>query len=354
MQNKLFALITFILLTLSTTAFAATQGVVTGNNVNIRLQPKLGERTQQQLFKGNRVFVQGYAYGDSVKSNKKWVKITAPYFYGEMFIHSNFILTGKAADSYIKKLNSNRFKKRAKKYFSSKQITLIKRYKKQFNSIKTDKDFFSVYRKAENLKESLTMNISKKYRKFQEKHPDDICGLKIAWLYTILPGLYVQYVAEGTEAELDISIDAFYKKAKESKGTADDAFIAVLRAGFGKNYLFHRPTWFQYTWDYGGESLLGTGKHLRVFTLIDAALKKDQTLKKDLMKIRKAAFNDMLKWKIFAEPTKTIIPELRNILKSVKLSNKEKKQIQSRIKEFRKPGKDLQINCKKKNCDYGG
>lgn len=83
------------------------------------------------------------------------------------------------------------------------------------------------------------------------------CNLYMAWIYNVLPGMFISYIAEGTVAQFFIGIDAFEQKAKLTKSGTDDDFVNTLKISYGNMFIDHRPHWFKYTWDYGGHSLLG-------------------------------------------------------------------------------------------------
>ena len=88
-------------------------------------------------------------------------------------------------------------------------------------------------------------------------------------------------------------------------------FFAVNDLDDSVEYFF--PSWYLQTWDYGGFSLLGSGKHKAFLDKIAAALKKSNLFKKEIKAIKKELVRDITEGKQYGYSQEKVIAELNQI-----------------------------------------
>ncbi len=325
-------------------------GVITGDMVNARMEPQKTSTSGERLFKGNKVVFVKFVTGDDIDGNNNWALITSPYFYNELYVHSAFIKTGTAAQEYLKNFSYDEQFNKLSEDFSAEQIQSIKNYHKAYHNIKSLEDFVAVYQQAISLEKILSPVVQKKYDLLQTAGKTE---LNMAWIYNLLPGMSIGYEGEGTIASFYIVNDTFAEKADITEHISDDTFVEILQASYGPTIMRHRPLWFQYTWDYGGQSMLGTGIHLKILKMIDKALKKDKTFEAELNEIKASIITDISETNNFYEDKTALNSEIDKILKEIILTDEQKNAIQKKKGMINSDSKELQINCKNNNCNFG-
>ncbi len=343
----------FITFSNKATASKVEKGIITGDSVRIRSKASLSSSIVTKLFKGNEVKVISSVSGDAYKGIKKWYKVKLNNIYSEGFVHSKFLLTGKKAVSYRKKLGNKVHMKKLKKLFTNSQIKKMFYFSKKFRNIKTLKDFSDTFKFANKLRENLTKVVRKLYSKMQGSKGYSNQQLNISWIYYYLPTFTISYVAEGTEAIFSIMYNDFLRKAKKTNNKVDDMFIKLLIFSYGNEHDFF-GSWFDQTWDYGGFSLLGKGIHFKILRKIDKINEKTLLFKKELISLKDELIRDICGWKSYSGKKEKLIAEVEKILKTIKvITINDKKKLKKRLKQFKNPTKDLEMNCKIATCNQG-
>lgn len=184
-------------------------------------------------------------------------------------------------------------------------------YRADLGSIQTSEDFARIYRRGQGIRDSLVDILQRKVEVV-----DPINAMDISWIDWSFPGFSHQLVAEGTLYHLFADFKVFSNYAKATKGEEDDQFINLCLTVHSVDSIeYFYPSWFLQTWDYGGHSLLGQGKHLEV-------LQKMQSLRDNT-----SFFNDQIddfknniiaditeEWVSYWESKEGIIKELDAIL----------------------------------------
>lgn len=239
-----------------------------------------------------------------------------------------------------------------KKLFSPAQVTRIKNYKTSFENAKSAQDFEKVYGEAIKLKNDLYDTMNKKYEEIQRKTNTFVPKEDFEWINSFIPAMEITSVAEGTQLDLVANYNAFKTLAKKTPQKEDDLFINIMLDaydGYGDFYT----KWFTQTWDYGGYTNLGVGKHTQVLLAIDKFLSQNTLFKKELGELRDKALKDILNENNFGEPKEKVIKEINGIIKNIKLSESEKNKLKNRIIQLNSKKGTLQFDCKKKTCVYG-
>lgn len=238
-----------------------------------------------------------------------------------------------------------------KTYFNQAQIRKILDYKDSFEKISNLNQFSGSYRKAIELKKILEPDLNKQFEKLQQtgKNPNEE---NFNWLTSFIPGLVPVMVAEGTMLNLSINYEAYLAKAQKTPEKSDDDFIKLMINSFG-NIETYYPRWFNQTWDYGGCSYLGKGMHSKTLLSINNIVSKDKLFKKELDLVKDKVLSDILTWNTFCQTKEDVIKETKLIINTVQISSSEKINLEKRVRQFQKPGKNIQFNCNKATCTYG-
>ena len=168
-------------------------------------------------------------------------------------------------------------------------------------------------------------------------------------------------VAECTEPGFALNLEEFQAIALKTTTTADDDFFSLLQSYYGYAYaldgeVWGWPTFFQLTWDYGGYSLLGEGKHLQLLLQLEQyqqqhggyLLRSPLTVFAQYVQdMRHNLLQDILVRADCSGPEQAAIEaELSWILAQVQLNSAEQTALQQRLEAFQLPlSPDIQVNC---------
>lgn len=236
---------------------------------------------------------------------------------------------------------------RLKSFFGNGLAKELHSYRKSFNSAKTSEDFSIVYRKGEQLRDTMVTILEKidVMALNYEKLPD------LFWVEESLPGYETALVAEGTIYYLFKNFKTINKRANKTAGKEDDDFVKLnfkVHESDSIEYFF--PSWFLQTWDYGGHSVLGQGNHLSVLSLADKNLKKSDMFLEETIDIKNQVLNDISGKDItYWEPADKIKKELDDILDANLsiLTSEDKVLIETRRAMFDNPkANNIEVNHK--------
>jgi hypothetical protein len=171
-----------------------------------------------------------------------------------------------------------------------------------------------------------------------------------------LHGLQLACQAECTEPCFDLMLNGLLKKVKATEGEDDDLFFDLIVKTYGGDFEpgTMSANWFEPTWDLGGMSLLGAGKHQEFFMATDKLLEAKNIFTEGILYFRQIAMDDASNWNSFAYSKEKVLSELKSILKKVKLTEKESDGIRSQIKDIENgTEEDYQFDCKTNDCAFG-
>ena len=171
-----------------------------------------------------------------------------------------------------------------------------------------------------------------------------------------LNGLQLACQAECTEPCFDLMLNGLLKKVKDTEGEDDDKFFDLIVETYGGDFEpgTMSANWFEPTWDLGGMSLLGSGKHQEFFVATDKLLDAKNIFAEGILYYREIAMDDASNWNSFAHSKEKVLSELKSILKKVKLTEKESDGIRSQIKDIESgTEEDYQFDCKTNDCAFG-
>ncbi len=220
-------------------------------------------------------------------------------------------------------------------------------YREEYANCNTDTSFLNIYRKGEWLREKIVEKLNQKLAKgISSDMPD------MFWLESIMPGYVLELVAEGTQYYLFKDFQKFNSLAKQTSGNRDEAFTEMMFQVYDRDSIeFTFPSWFIQTWDYGGHSLLGEGKHFQVLQSANQILTsdKDSLFKKEILAQKQAILNDIINPEnSYWLSQEKIVAELDNMIKSDLniLSKKDKIILEERKKQFLNPESGIELNIR--------
>ena len=210
------------------------------------------------------------------------------------------------------KLSETLLDSRLKSMFGHDLTADIKQYKFDYENVRTSEDMANVFSKGMRLRDKLVTILGDKIL-----IDDPIDNLPdLFWLEKAMPGFETALVAEGTTYYLFRNFKELQIKAASTEGTADDDFTKLcltIHATDSIEYFF--PGWMIQTWDYGGHSLLGQGKHFQILTQMDEVLKNSSLFENEILKLKNEMLTDIIGIGItYWEPQNKIIEELNKII----------------------------------------
>ncbi len=136
------------------------------------------------------------------------------------------------------------------------------------------------------------------------------------WIKLLLPAFEPQLVAEGTAYYLFADYRAWQQKAAQTPEKEDDAFFQFCTQVFPEDSLeYFFPAWYMQTWDYGGNSLLGRGIHLRLLEAANRLSTTNTPFRSEILDIKAKIVNDMTQEGVeYWEQPDKIMRELDDIL----------------------------------------
>ncbi|MFK7928452.1 MAG: hypothetical protein AB8H79_09685 [Myxococcota bacterium] len=160
--------------------------------------------------------------------------------------------------------------------------------KRAFDSASSAADVAAAYRRSLGLAERLEESLMPAFQ------ATDYEPLDLGWLKPSLPAMNETYMAEGMALVFDLDADGWAAKAASTPEPEDDAFFAMMKAGYGSARPMGWAAWDQRTWDYGGCSGLGSGVVLDVLTKVDAANAAGDLFKAEIAEMRRLALLSVL------------------------------------------------------------
>lgn len=163
----------------------------------------------------------------------------------------------------------------------------------------------------------------------------DNSGPGYEWLGKAIPGVVPEWVAEGTVLSLFVDYKQWESLAKATQGSQDDGFFSLAKGCFEGGVDFYYPIWFMQTWDYGGTSLLGSGKHLEKVEAM-SKLSSATLYKKDLVGLKDLLVRDISESEYYNYSQSKCVDELGKILsgKYAILNQNDLVQLNARLKQL--------------------
>lgn len=271
------------------------------NKLRVRDAPNTQSKVISKLSKQDKVMWSGNISQnhDAIKINKvkfntQWIKITLNnQSEGWIYAAAAKIDANAKLNPLVEKfavLRSHRF-------FGPSLAKELAQYRRVYHTTSNDQQFAQNYEKGQMLREKMVSVLEKK------AEVDDNNVMDMTWLETVMPGYSVSRVAEGTMYYLFANFKQMLKVAEKTEGAADNNFLLVsidiydwghkdLDEKFaGKEYFFY--AWMEQTWDYGGDSLLGQGKHIYLLKRMTGFRKNTDLFKQGINQYKTALVEDL-------------------------------------------------------------
>ena len=220
----------------------------------------------------------------------------------------------------------------------------INMYRLEWNSARTSSAFADAYLSGEEAQQKFNETLASKV---QIDNTDKL--IDMSWIDFFLPGFQNSLVAEGTTFNIFKDFKVMYAKAKETEGTEDDNFITFqFHANELDSVEYYYKSWFMQTWDYGGHSLLGQGKHFDLLNEANELLAKSSLFEKPILNIKNEILNDISAEHItYWESKDKILAEMKKIIDADFhfLAAVDKILIKTRYEQFKKPAANkIEVN----------
>lgn len=178
--------------------------------------------------------------------------------------------------------------KRMKTFFG-KLSSDIALYRDDYANALTSEEFAKVFHDGEEIRERMVAALEEKIPITEVENLPDIF-----WVENVFPGYLVELVAEGSQYYLFKDFRQLHTKAQQTEGLEDDVFMDLALAIYERDSIeYFFPSWFMQTWDYGGHSLLGSGKHNDVLALADEVMEMSDYFKEDIDVFKKEVMRDI-------------------------------------------------------------
>ena len=251
---------------------------LTANIDHLRLRAEAGTsgETVTMLQKGDVMYDLGEVSDFTtkvelrgVKYDEPWLKVkTADGQTGWVYAGGVYFDPTEASD-----LIDQILRKRLASFYGEATAKEIADYQNAYARARSDREFAAALRKADKViteinkaSENSTLGV---HILDSDKKPD------IRWLRQSFPGYRLGSAAEGTILYLYRDFKQMQDKAGQTKGKADDDYLnleMLVHAADSIEYFY--PSYFMQTWDYGGFSLLGEGKHLAILEKANETMAK--------------------------------------------------------------------------------
>ena len=309
------------------------------DNVRIRDAAGLKGKEVARLPKKSKVIFNGVFsdFTDKIKLrgiqyDDPWLKVRTKtgeegWIYGASV---KFDANNVGADLYNKLIT-----KRLTKFFGKKIVFEIEQYQKSYKEAKTERDFALVYRNNKQLLDAMNEKFNEFFEveNFDSEYPD------LFWIDDPIPAMTLGLVAEGTMYQIFTNIDDLIKKAATTQGQTDDDFTKLLKDYYDGDVEYYFAVYYLQTWDYGGYSLLGQGKHKAILNRLEKLSAQSDLFVPEIKKLKTDLLEDITNGTEYGENSATILKELDEIIK-IKykiITNTELITLKNRRPMFEKP-----------------
>ncbi|MFT5833578.1 MAG: hypothetical protein ACI97N_001206 [Cognaticolwellia sp.] len=284
------------------------------DNVRIRDAAGLKGKEVTRLAKKSKVIFNGEFSDFTDKIKLRGIQYDDPWLK---------ISTAKGAEGWIyggsvkfdaneaeKELYSQLITKRMTKFFGTKAVFEIEQYQKSYKAAKTEREFALVYRSGKKLLDKLNEEFIEFFEveNFDSDYPD------LFWIDDPIPAMTLGLVAEGTMYQLFTNIEDLNKKAVATKGSLDDDFTEILKDYYDGDIAYYFPVFYLQTWDYGGYSLLGQGKHKAILNRLEKLAIQGNLFTPEIKKLKSRLLEDITSGEEYGEKPETILKELDEII----------------------------------------
>lgn len=267
-----------------------------------------------------------------IKLNSTWLKVRTKEGV-DGWIYGGGIKPAKSADATTsKKINELQMNG----FFHKKIVDQIKTYDKQWENSKSSSAFANAYLLGEKTQLEINEALA---NKVEIEDPQKL--IDMSWLENTFQGFQNSLVAEGTTFNIFKDFKVMFAKAKETEGTEDDDFLTLqFHANELDSVEYFYKSWFMQTWDYGGHSLLGKGKHFNLLKEANDLLAESKLFEKPILNLKIEIIDDIsAEYVTYWETKEKILSEMKKIISADFnfLTNEDKIILKTRYEQFKKP-----------------
>jgi hypothetical protein len=233
-------------------------------------------------------------------------------------------------------------------FFGPGTAMRVNQYIVDFQKVSDAASFAQIYREVGVLADTINVVLSDRILldnlSSEEAYPD------LSWLNESLPGFVPELVAEGTSYYMFLDFRQWYPLAEKTVEKADNEFLDLMvQVHPMDSVAYFFPSWFLQTWDYGGNSLLGKGIHLKILEKIEQIQSNTDLFNTEIRSIKESLIGDIIGQDELAYemPQKDIFNELDQILSRglTVLTKEDMVALRQRRKMFENPeGNKIRVN----------
>ncbi|MFK7771382.1 MAG: hypothetical protein AB8F94_04550 [Saprospiraceae bacterium] len=309
------------------------------DDFKMRSGPGVEHEEVARLGKGDWVYYEGEKSMHSTEIKLRGVKLNAPW----LKVKREDGLKGWIYASGVKSASPEKRDKtkiideiQMQSFFDKKIIDRINTYQQQWQLSNSSTDFAKTYLLGEKTQNEINEKLGDN---IEIDDPSKL--IDMSWLENSFQGFQNSLVAEGTMFNIFKDFRIMYAKVKETQGTEDDDFITFQ---FHVNELdsveYYYKSWFMQTWDYGGHSLLGQGKHFDLLNEANDLLAKSKLFEKPILQTKIEILNDIAAEHItYWESKGKILEEMKKIISAdfIFLTAEDKILLKTRYEQFKNP-----------------
>ncbi len=264
-----------------------------------------------------------------VKYTEPWIKVRTAegkegWVFGGAVNYEGISAASGALKMRTRKLNT---------LFGKELTQRILAYGARYRNVNTEVEMASLYQDGTVLRDTLITYLTDRIVYTNEESSPDLF-----WLDKMLPGFTVQLAAEGTVYYFFWNYKKLADKAKITIGKVDDDFMGLALEVHSVDSIEHfYPSWFLQTWDYGGNSLLGQGKHEKILAQMDEIYQPEGLFAKEILALKRRLVDDITNPQLeYWESQDKILEELDRIIAAdFKILNQQDKiALSTRRKQF--------------------
>lgn len=208
-----------------------------------------------------------------------------------------------------------------------KQQAQLQRYQQAFQQARSALSLKLLYDEAQG---RLGTELAVPFQAIWDAHPPgQEAPLDFERLSAPVPGLSLAIMAEGTTAVWLIHYPDWIRQAAQTLGAADDRFMALMQKIHGPLHTGYRQ-WMVQTWDYGGCSRLGSGKHTELLKALQQELQQPTPFRRILEDEEQALLDDLLLAQEFCGPRAQALQEIKVLQASLPQQDPLQPQLKAR------------------------
>lgn len=213
-------------------------------------------------------------------------------------------------------------------------------YTQQYAKAHRLQDFITVYKTLTTQEENFSAPLQEVWEKYwlatDRQKPGQAAPLEpnFDWVNAAFPGMTLKQEAEGSVMILRPSWKSLSALAKRTvDSTQDDRFTKLMLKLHGDHWS-HFPEWMEQTWDYGGCSRLGSGKHMAFLKEIQIQIKGGSAFKETLREQEKLLINDLLEAKELCSSKANALREFNEIERHFSWSTQQRQAFATQRKRI--------------------